>query len=265
MGWPALATVTVHLAVVLLIVALLFRSSSDSTSKSIPTELITPPTRVVFLAVAPPVGRGGGGGGGGNRQTGPIRRATGLGHDAMTLPIARPIVPSRTPADEPASPRGLALEARPLASGTSVQIGLPEGGVDFGTSTGPGTGGGVGEGTGTGIGSGRGPGLGPGSGGGTGGGPYTPGGSVVPPRIRSQVRPSYTTGALERRSTGSVVLEVIVTRDGAAGDIRVLRSLDPDLDEEAVKAVKQWRFVPGQLNGNPVDVVVSVVLDFYIQ
>ena len=58
------------------------------------------------------------------------------------------------------------LDALPLASGTFNQIGLPVGGVSYGTSTGPGSGGGVGTSTGTGLGSGRGPGIGPGSDGG---------------------------------------------------------------------------------------------------
>ena len=138
---------------------------------------------VVFLA--PEVPRiGGGGGGGGNRQTGPIRRAQGIGSDSMTLrvqngpsPTAAPVTPASAPAVEDVPPLpSIALEAKPLASGLFDQIGLPTGGVMSGTSTGPGSGGGVGTGIGTGIGSGRGPGLGHGSGGGTGGGVYRPGG-----------------------------------------------------------------------------------------
>jgi protein TonB len=65
---------------------------------------------------------------------------------------------------------------------------------------------------------------------------------------------------------GIVVLEVIVTRDGCASQIRVVKSLDRGgLDEEAVSAVAQWRFEPGRLAGTAVDVVVTIELTFAIR
>jgi TonB family protein len=220
--------------------------------------------RIVFIPNGPP---GGGGGGGGNRQSGPIRRAEGRGRDAATLRTRRPgrIAPAiETAAPVERLPQVL-LDARPLASGTMDQPGLPVGGVSFGTSTGPGSGGGVGTGAGTGIGPGTGPGIGPGSGGGTGGGIYRPGGAVTSPRILAQTRPSYTSDALSAKIQGSVWLELVVTRDGTPDAIRVVRSLDPGLDAEAIKAVREWRFAPGRLANVPVDVLVTVVMDFSIR
>jgi TonB family protein len=64
---------------------------------------------------------------------------------------------------------------------------------------------------------------------------------------------------------GTVELEAVVSRDGCASRIRVIRSLDRGLDEEAVTAVAQWRFEPGRLDGAPVDVLVTIVLDFLIR
>jgi TonB family protein len=160
----------------------------------------------------------------------------------------------------------LVLDALPMASGAFDQIGLPVGGVSYGTSTGRGSGGGVGTGTGTGIGEGRGPGIGPGSGGGFGGGSYRPGGAVTTPRVLSEVKPQYTSDAMERKIQGSVWLELVVTREGRAGDVRVVRPLDPGgLDEQAINAVRQWQFEPGRLAGTPVDVLVTVVMDFSIR
>ena len=154
----------------------------------------------------------------------------------------------------------------PLASGVFDQIGLPMGGVSSSGSTGPGSGGGVGSGIGSGIGSGHGPGLGPGSGGGTGGGVYRAGGSVTAPRVITEVRPRYTNDALLHRIQGTVVLELVVTSDGRPTQIKVVRSLDPEgLDDQAVAAVEQWRFEPGRLAGTPVDVLVTVMLDFWIR
>jgi TonB family protein len=160
----------------------------------------------------------------------------------------------------------IALDALPMASGSFDRSGLPAGGVLFGTSTGPGTGGGVGTGAGTGIGSGRGPGLGPGSGGGTGGGTYRPGGAVSAPRLIREVKARYTSEAMREKIQGTVVLEAIVTADGCTSQIRVVRSLDRGgLDEEAVAAVAQWRFLPGLHAGVPVDVLVTILLDFSIR
>ena len=131
---------------------------------------------------------------------------------------------------------------------------------------GPGRGGGVGTGTGSGIGSGTGPGFGPGSGGGIGGGVYRPGNGVTTPTLRSQVRPNYTSEAMQRKIQGTVVLEMIVGADGIPYGARVVRSLDAHgLDEEAMRAALQWRFNPGRRGEIPVDVLVSVVIDFHIR
>ena len=225
---------------------------------------------IVFLAPEMPR-MGGGGGGGGNRQPGPIRRAQGVGSDPITLRVRKPSstapVTTALPAVEAVPPLpSILLDAKPLASGSFEQLGLPTGGILSGTSTGPGSGGGVGTGIGTGVGSGRGPGLGPGSGGGTGGGVYRPGGSVSAPRLIKEVKPRYTDEALRTMTQGTVALEAVITRDGCASQIRVVKSLDRGgLDEEAVLAVAQWRFEPGRLAGAPVDVLVTIMLDFSIR
>jgi protein TonB len=135
------------------------------------------------------------------------------------------------------------------------------------TSQGPGSGGGVGEGTGTGIGSGRGPGFGPGSGGGTGGGVYRPGNGVESPRLLRSVRPNYTGEAMRAKVQGVVRLEGVVMPDGTVGDVRVTRSLDSvfGLDQEAMKAARQFRFVPGMRFGEPVAVMVSFEIEFALR
>jgi protein TonB len=197
---------------------------------------------------------------------GPIRHAEGRGRDATTVRTRKRVVSDEVTENNEASLPLLALDARPLAAGNIDQIGLLVGGVSYGTSTGPGSGGGAGTGTGMGIGPGTGPGVGPGSGGGIGGGAYRPGGSVSAPRLLVQVKPTYTSEAMRRKIQGSVWLELVVTREGRPTAIRVVRSLDPGgLDEEAVTAAGQWRFEPGRLLGAPVDVVVTVVMDFAIR
>ena len=92
------------------------------------------------------------------------------------------------------------------------------------------------------------------------------GAGVVPPTLLSQVRPKYTGEAMRLRIQGTVALDVVVSREGIPMAIRVTRSLDPGgLDEEAIAAVRQWRFTPGRIGGTPVDVLVTVLVDFTVR
>lgn len=274
LGAVAQVAASIALHVTLFSLAALIATASTSGLDVRRAALITDQQRpdvrhIVFLApeLRP---TGSGGGGGGNRRPEPIRRAQGVGTDTITLRVQKrpsPTAPVSAVAIPDVSPLpSLVLDAKPLASGLFEQTGLPTGGVLSGISTGPGSGGGVGTGTGTGIGPGRGPGLGPGSGGGTGGGIYRAGGAVSAPRLIKEVKPGYTSEALRSRIQGTVVLEVVVTADGCASQIRVVRSLDAGgLDKEAVAAVAQWQFEPGRLGGTPVDVLVTIMLDFILR
>lgn len=122
-------------------------------------------------------------------------------------------------------------------------------------------------------GGGRGPGLGPGAGSGlnegtggrSGGGPPAPGGGdVTPPVPILQVQPTYTTDAMVAKIQGSVRLSVVVRADGTVGDVKVIDSLDAryGLDARAIAAARTWRFRPGMRQGRPVDVLVTLILDF---
>ncbi len=259
------ASIALHATALLLVVTVAARLHSPSVASpaAAPAASEDVIKHLIFIAREAAVASGGGGGGG-NGQRGPIRHAEGIGSDPMTLRIAKPVSTSGSNDDASALP-AVILDAKPLASGNIEQVGLPVGGVSFGTSTGPGSGGGVGDGVGTGIGPGRGPGVGPGSGGGIGGGVYRPGGSVAPPRVITEVKPTYTTAALLNKVQGSVTLELVVRSNGKPSDIRVVRSLDAGLDEQAIGAIGQWRFEPGRLAGTPVDVAVIVIIDFWIR
>jgi len=253
-------SVTLHVALVV-IAALVSATPVPSIERPQPVPVTNQPgldvRHMVFLA---PARKGSGGGGGGSQQAAPVRRAQRMGSDAITLRVRKPPTASPAPAFLPP-----VLDAKSLASGVFDQIGWPSNGVLSGTSTGQGSGGGVGTGGGTGIGSGRGPGLGPGAGGGTGGGAYQPGGAVSGPRLIKEVKPSYTNDALRDKIQGAVVLEAVVTVDGCPSQIRIIHSLDPGgLDAQAVAAVAQWRFEPGRLGDTPVDVLVTIQLDFRI-
>jgi periplasmic protein TonB len=67
---------------------------------------------------------------------------------------------------------------------------------------------------------------------------------------------------MRQKIRGAVLLECVVRADGTVGDVKVVRSLDANygLDQEAIKAVKQWVFAPGTRSGEPVPVMVSLEL-----
>ena len=61
------------------------------------------------------------------------------------------------------------------------------------------------------------------------------------------------------------MLEIVVRADGTVGDIRIVRHLGFGLDEEAVEAVRRWRFTPAERLGSPVDVLVDVAVEFTLR
>ena len=95
-------------------------------------------------------------------------------------------------------------------------------------------------------------------------GTYVPGKSVTYPRVIREVKPQYTADAMRAQIQGAVFLECIVLPDGTVGDVRVVKSLDSTfgLDQEAIRAAKQWRFQPGTRDGIAVPVVVTIELTF---
>jgi TonB family protein len=82
------------------------------------------------------------------------------------------------------------------------------------------------------------------------------------PKLIHEVKPSYTIEALRRGVQGLVNMEVVVLPDGSTGPVRVIRSLDPDLDLSAIAAIRAWRFKPAVLNGQGVPVLVEVEITF---
>jgi periplasmic protein TonB len=61
----------------------------------------------------------------------------------------------------------------------------------------------------------------------------------------------------------TVILSIVVDEDGNVTDVKVLKG-HPLLNDEAVKAVKQWKYTPTVLNGEPVPITgtVNVVFKF---
>ena len=90
------------------------------------------------------------------------------------------------------------------------------------------------------------------------------GGDIKPPRKVVDVAPAYPPLARAARVEGLVILEAVIAEDGSVRDVRLLRSV-PLLDAAAVEAVRQWRFTPTLLNGQPVPVVMTITVAFTLR
>ena len=87
------------------------------------------------------------------------------------------------------------------------------------------------------------------------------------PQVLKSVRPAYTNDAKKAKIEGVVRLQVVVMPDGTVTEVHIVKSLDKKhgLDEEAIKAAKQWRFTPGTKDREPVPVQVFIELKFTLK
>lgn len=95
--------------------------------------------------------------------------------------------------------------------------------------------------------------------------PQFPGGDAeLMKYISSNIK--YPTMAMENNIQGRVVVQFVVTKSGKIGEVKVVRSKDPDLDKEAVRVVKSLpNFIPGKMNGQAVNVWYTLPITFKLQ
>lgn len=89
-------------------------------------------------------------------------------------------------------------------------------------------------------------------------------GNVSPPRLIFEPMPKYPRAAKAAHIEGTVVLKVIIKKDGTTSDLQFV-SGPPELEKAAIDAVKKWRYKPRMLNGEPAEAhnTVSVVFTLH--
>ena len=93
--------------------------------------------------------------------------------------------------------------------------------------------------------------------------PVRVGGNIRAPRKLHDVRPVYPASMRDAGREGVVPLEAIIGRDGTVTSVRVVSAqVHPDFAAAAMDAVREWRFAPTLLNGEPVEVVMTVSVSF---
>lgn len=93
--------------------------------------------------------------------------------------------------------------------------------------------------------------------------PVQIGEGISPPIALNRITPFYTESARRRRLQGTVVLEVVVDRQGNVGEVRIVDGLDSGLDENAKIAVRRLRFKPAHgRDGRPLSVYLRLRVDY---
>lgn len=191
------------------------------------------------------------GGGGSHSITPPSRgRLPRYAEYQLTPPVVVPVITEPKLAVEPT----IILQAKSLTPIPNAPLGLPNG-APGPPSGGSGRRGGIGDGEDGGIGNNRGTGME-----GIRAEPLRAG--IKPPVVVFKLEPEYSEQARKARVQGTVVLEGVIDEKGLTHALKVRDGLGFGLDEQAIDAVKQWRFRPATRDGKPLAIVGTFYLTF---
>jgi len=88
------------------------------------------------------------------------------------------------------------------------------------------------------------------------------GGNVVAAQLVSKVAPVYPQYAQEKGIEGPVLMEAVISKEGDILSLKVVNTADADLSRAATTAVQQWHYQPTLLNGEPVEIVTTITVNF---
>ena len=91
------------------------------------------------------------------------------------------------------------------------------------------------------------------------------GDGVSSPKLIHQIEPNFSNEARSAGIQGTVLMGVVINENGVLEDVEFLSPLGFGLDEEALKAVKQWRFSPGKKDDKPVPVYCVIEITFRLE
>ena len=94
--------------------------------------------------------------------------------------------------------------------------------------------------------------------------PIRIGGDVAQANLISKVNPVYPALARAARVQDYVMFQATISKEGSVVDLKILHG-HPLLNEAATDAVKQWRYRPQLMNGQPIEVVTTITVNFSFQ
>jgi TonB family protein len=92
--------------------------------------------------------------------------------------------------------------------------------------------------------------------------PIRVGGNVAESNLIRKVQPVYPASAKAAGVQGTVTIEAVILKDGTPSELTVLSSPSDDLSQSALDAVRQWRYRPTLLNGEPVEVTTEITINY---
>ena len=93
---------------------------------------------------------------------------------------------------------------------------------------------------------------------------YEPGGAVKAPKLLHYVEPEFSAKSKEAFVEGVVKISTVVNVNGEATELKVISGLNAEEDRTASEALKRWKFQPGSKDGQPVNVRVTVEVEFHL-
>jgi len=90
-----------------------------------------------------------------------------------------------------------------------------------------------------------------------------PKGKLAAPVPVRKVDPKYPQLAIKQHIDGEVILYAIIRKDGHVDSIQVVRSVDPELDHNAMEALSRWEFRPASREGQPVELEAVIHIPFH--
>lgn len=93
---------------------------------------------------------------------------------------------------------------------------------------------------------------------------YDVGGDVEAPKLIHVVEPEFNPKSEEAFVSGTIKMQIVVTKDGSVKDPKILAGPNKRQDEAAIDAVMKWRFKPGLKKGEPVNVRATVEVNFHL-
>jgi TonB family protein len=96
--------------------------------------------------------------------------------------------------------------------------------------------------------------------------PYDkPRGALSGPVLVQKVDPKYPPDLVKQHVEGELILYAIIRKDGSVDSVQVVKSLEPQLDRNAMEALAKWKFRPGTRDGAPVDLEAVARIPFHFR
>lgn len=91
------------------------------------------------------------------------------------------------------------------------------------------------------------------------------GGDVSPPKVLTRVQPEYTEVARLAKLQGTLIISSVVNKAGELEIQQIIEPLGLGLDDSAVESMRRWKFEPARRNGEPVNVLLKIEINFSLE